>query len=320
MVADAQVPELALMVKTYEPDLPYVERLAESISRFNHERLPVFMVVPDRELPVFERFARDGLTVLPESRFEQYLTDSPVLGISPGYINQEVVKLAFWELGLCRNYVCMDSDAEFIRPFGRSDFMAGDDVPFAFLTEDFELQVEPEYHRAYWTHRKRMITDIQTAIGLDSPRMLTCHQHAVFSARVLASLKRDFMEPRGYSYVDLIGISPYEFSWYNMWWQKAEPVPLIMREPIFKTFHSASQHLEHVLRGATMDDLARGYVGVVVNSGFGRTEGVLSIDDPRFRLLGRYAKPTELLKAAWLRVYRQLPSLQRLVRAVRRRG
>ncbi len=41
----------------------------------------------------------------------------PVAGIRPGYINQEIVKLAFWELGLTENYFCVDSDAVFVRPF-----------------------------------------------------------------------------------------------------------------------------------------------------------------------------------------------------------
>lgn len=307
------------MLKTYLPDLAYVERFIESFERFNAEGLMLYIVAPDQELGSFEGFAGDHVMVLGESLLAQYFTDEPILGIAPGYINQEVVKLAFWELDLCDSYLCMDSDAVFIRPFGRRDFLTPEGQPYAFLTEDFELRVEPEYYNYYWVHRERMIRDIQSAVGLAEPRLLTCHQHAVFSAVVLKSLKTEFMEPHGYSYTDLIGISPYEFSWYNMWLQKAQPIPVVMREPIFKTFHSASQHLEHVLRGATVDDLARGYVGVVVNSGFGRTEGVMSLDDPRYRLLGRYAPPGEVLKAAWIRVYRTLPSLQRLVARLSRR-
>jgi hypothetical protein len=310
--------DLALMLKTYLPDLPYVERLIESFREFNADGLMLYVVAPDDELGSFKAFEDEHVVVLGESLLSRYFTSEPILGIAAGYINQEVVKLAFWELDLCDNYLCMDSDAVFIRPFGRHDFVSSQGIPYAFLTEDFELRVEPEYYNYYWVHRERMIRDIQAAVGLDEPRLLTCHQHAVFSTVVLRSLKTDFMEPHGYSYTDLIGISPYEFSWYNMWWQKAEPIPVVMREPVFKTFHSASQHLEHVLRGATTEDLARGYVGVVVNSGFGRTEGVMSLDDPRYRLLGRYAAPGELVRAAWLRIYRQLPSLQRLVARLRR--
>ena len=38
-------------------------------------------------------------------------------GLSAGYINQEIVKLCFWETGLADNYLCLDSDAEFVRDF-----------------------------------------------------------------------------------------------------------------------------------------------------------------------------------------------------------
>ncbi len=302
------------MVKTYAEDLAYCQRLVRSINEFNVEDLPVYIVAPAVDLPLFAEFASASVTLLSEDLFAEHLTNEPVLDIAPGYVNQEIIKIAFWELDLCENYVCVDSEAVFLRPFGRDDFMAAPGVPYTILSEDFELRVETEYFDKYWRSREAMIRRIQDAVGLEEPRLLTCHGHAVLSSRVLKSLKTDFMEPRGYSYLDLIGIAPYEFSWYNCWLQKTRPVPLIMREPVFKTIHSASQHLEVALRRATSNDLARGYVGVVVNSGFSRQEGVLSVDDPRYQLLGRFVPPSELARAASLRIYRRLPTLQRLVK------
>lgn len=315
-----EVVPLAFMLKTYGADLPYAVRLVKSFQRFNVENLPMYVVVPDDEMVNFRVLEGPNVRLISEVLLSHHFTEQPVRDIAPGYVNQEIVKLSFWELGLCRNYLCMDSDAVFIRDFGRADFMVDERLPYTFLTEDFDLRVEPEYFEAYWRQREPMLHDIQNAVGLVTPRLLTCHQHAVFSCAVLESLMASFMRPNAYAYLDLIRISPYEFSWYNMWLQKDQTIPIVMREPIFKTFHSANQLLEHVLRGAAEQDLARGFVGVVVNSGFGRTDGVLSLDDPRYRVLGRYVSPGELLRAAWLRVYRQLPSLQRLVARLRRPG
>ena len=297
-LSKAQPVELALMLKSYGPDLEYARRLVSSYRQFNADGLPMFVVVPDEDLGAFGALAGDDVQVLSESLLAEHLTTEWISGFSPGYMNQQIVKLAFWELGLADNYLCMDSDAVFLRPFFRTDFMAAPGVPFAFLTEDTELRAEPEYFREHWAVREPKLRLIQQTVGLESDRLLTCHQHAVFSAAVLRSFRDTFLLPRGMGYADVLAISPYEFSWYNMWWQKDLTVPLVMREPIFKTFHNASQHLEYLLRGVTNEDVARGYVGLVINSNYSRGGGVVSMDDARYESLASYVPVSDLVKAA----------------------
>ncbi len=48
-------------------------------------------------------------------------------------------------------------------------------------------------------------------------------------------------------------------------------IPIEVREPLVKTFHHEGQHLEYALRGIGPDDIARGFVGVVVNSNYARS-------------------------------------------------
>ncbi len=296
--AGAPTPEFALMLKSYAPDLEYATRLVASYREFNADGLPMLIVVPEEDLAEFSILAGDDVRVLSESLLAEHLTTEPIAGFSPGYMNQQIVKMAFWELGLAENYLCMDSDAVFLCPFFRTDFMAAPGVPFAFLTEDTELRAEPEYFREHWAVREPKLRLIQQTVGLETERLLTCHQHAVFSAAVLRSFRDEFLRPRGMDYADALAISPYEFSWYNMWWQKSEAVPIVMREPIFKTFHNASQHLEYLLRGVTNDDVARGYVGLVINSNYSRGSGVVSMDDARYESLASYVPVSDLLKAA----------------------
>lgn len=312
-------PELALLLKSYLPDLSYAQRLVDSVRQFNVDHLPMFIVVPDDETEQFAHLGGDGITVLSEELLRDHLTDSPIAGFSPGYMNQQIVKLAFWELGLAANYLCMDSDAVFLRPFGRADFMAAPGVPYSFLTEDAELASEPEYYRDHWAIREPKLRRIQQEVGLDSERLLTCHQHAVFSATVLRSFRDSFLAPRGLDYADVLAISPYEFSWYNMWLQKAQPIPVVMREPIFKTFHNASQHLEYLLRGVTNDDVARGYVGLVINSNYSRGSGVVSMDDARYESLASYVPVSDLLRAAAYGAWWRATGRGHPVRALRTR-
>ena len=292
---------LALLLKSYGGDADLAERMLASFNEFNVEGLPLFVVVPDADLNRFSGFASEHVTVLPESRLSEYLVDHDVAGVRPGYINQEIVKLSFWELGLAENYFCIDSDAVFVRTFGRDDFMYDDTTPYTVLVEDNELKVEPRYYAEHWQGRETNLRRIQELVGLQDRRILTCHGHQVFSSRVLRSLKEDFLGPRGWSYADMLAEAPYEFTWYNMWLQKTRVIPIEFREPLVKTFHHEGQHLEYALRGIGPDDIARGFVAVVVNSNYARSWSTSSAAEAPEETLARYVPTAVLAKALALK-------------------
>lgn len=292
---------LGMLLKSYGPDFAHARRMVRSFTEHNAEALPLFVVVPEADLATFEALSGDHVEVMSESVLAEHLVTAPVAGVRPGYINQEIVKLAFWELGLTANYFCVDSDAVFVRDFGRDDFMADDVTPFTVLVEDNELKVEPKYYEEHWRGRERSLRTIQEQVGLVDRRILTCHGHQVFSARVLESFKDDFLAPRGWSYADALAVAPYEFSWYNFWLQKTGVIPIVAREPLVKTFHHEGQHLEYALRGITPDDIARGFVGVVVNSNYARSWGESDVAEPAEATLARYVSYETLTKALALK-------------------
>jgi hypothetical protein len=288
-----------LLVKSYAPDLPYVERLVASLRRHNVEQIPVHVVVPQADVAAFAPVVGDAGLLHPEETFADHLTAEPVAGFGPGYINQEIVKLAFWETGLADNYFCVDSELEFVRDFGRADFMADDTTPFTFLSADAELQVEPDYHRTHWVARRERLRVIQREIGIEDEPLLTVHGHATFSATVLAAFRDRFLAPRGWDYVDALACAPYEPTWYSLWLQKDQTIPIVMREPIVKTFHDPAQYLDYVVRGVTVDDVARGYVAMVLNSNYSRGDGVIGLGDDPAVVAARYV-PVHRLVAALL--------------------
>lgn len=75
------------------------------------------------------------------------------------------------------------------------------------------------------------------------------------------------------TYAQALELCPYELSWYNFWLERDHTIEIVPREPIFKMLHSASHHLEYVLKRVTNEDLARGFVGISVNSGYSRERG-----------------------------------------------
>ena len=272
--------KIGILLKTYVGDIDYVQRLLASYWKHNVENIPLYIVAPQNDIGLFKRFLGDNVEVYSDETITKDLvTDNSVFGIRPGYINQEIIKLAFWEKKLCENYFCMDSDGIFIRDFFVSDFMYDDETPYTILVEDNELAVEPEYYSAYWKEREKLIRLIQREVGLKDNRMLTCHGFAILSSKVSESLYTKFMLPNKLKYKDLLSIAPYEFSWYNMWLQKDKTIKIEFREHIVKYFHHKNHHLEYLQRRITLKDIARGYIGIAVNSNYSRQFGVVSYED-----------------------------------------
>jgi len=308
-------PPVALLLKSYRDDLEYTERLIASFHQHNAESLQLFCVVPPEDVAAFEVFAAPTVTVMSETLLGDYLTDVPVAGIRPGYINQEVVKLAFWELGLAENYFCIDSEAIFIRDFSTRDFLAPDGFPYTVLVEDNDLKVDPDYYRAHWQPREEALRSIAHCMDLDVGILRTCHGHQIFSSRALRDFKENFLEPRSWTYLDALNSAPYEFTWYNFWVQKTSIIPIHQREPLVKVFHSENQHIEFILSGASPADLARGYLAAVVNSNFSRHRGPVSLDESKPEALSHYLSYGELLQVIRSKAR---ASLRRLTRRLTR--
>lgn len=291
-----------MLLKSYADDFDYARTLVASYQKYNSDSIPLWIVVPDSDLEQFRTLAGPSIEFMPESAFGEFLVHENVAGIRPGYINQEIVKLSFWETGLVANYFCVDSEAVFVRPFTHDDFMFDQTTPYTVLVEDNELKVEPRYYADHWQGREKSLRRIQELVGLDDRRILTCHGHQVFSRTVLHSLKEDFLEPQGWSYRDLLAEAPYEFSWYNMWLQKTRVIPIEIREPLVKVFHHEGQELEYALRGISLEDIGRGYVALVINSNYARSIRGGDAAGSAEEVLARYMPASVLSKALARRV------------------
>jgi len=288
--------EVALLIKTFSRDSGYVRRLLDSVRTYNTESLPVHLIVPKDDLSEFSSLTEKGMHLhTDEDVAGRYLVSEFAHGLSPGYLNQEIVKLAFAETGLAANYFCVDSDAVFIRPFSGSDFLRRPGEPYSVLVQDKELEVEPKYYRDHWRGRMEAIRRIMDFVGLDDPIVRTCHGHQVFSSVVIRSFVEEFLQPRGWTFTDAIREVPYEFSWYNMWLQKSQVIPVHPIEPLVKVFHNEDQHLDYLLRGIGLEDLARAYLAVVVNSNYSRDLGEVNAGGDKFSLVGGYLSYAELL-------------------------
>ncbi len=262
----------AMFCKTYSGDFERFQNLINSFNQFNADNIHMYVSVPEAELKMFGKFKSNNIELITDESYStQYTIKKQFNGFSTGYVNQEICKLCFYETGFAKNYLCVDSDAEFIRNFYISDFMHDENTPYTVLVMDKDLSIE-KYYRNYWKERQTQIIKIYNEIGLDDRRYRTCHGMQVLNSTVLKSLKEDFMAQKGYTYADLIKISPFEFSWYNVWFQKCRLVKEYASEPFFKTFHMRIEYQFARARKLKKKDFKEAYVGIIMNSNWKKPE------------------------------------------------
>lgn len=283
------------LLKSFHGDAGEAKRLVASYRMFAPGDIPLTAVVPRADIPAFRDFTGSDITLIAEEELDRYLVSEPVAGLRPGYVNQEIIKLAFHELGIYENYFTIDSELEFLRPFARADFLAPDDVPYSVLVEDRDLLVDPEYFRSYWTSREKAHMAIWEAVGVPDPVIRTCHGHTTLSTSVLTSFVSEFLAPRGWSYKDAIAYAPYEYTWYNAWLLTSRTIPIHPRDPLVKVFHTEEQLITAIAQGIDRDALARGYVAMVVNGSFDQSRSLESTATDRLAALPLYLSTREIL-------------------------
>jgi hypothetical protein len=262
---------LVLFCKSYHNDVHRVRRLAESIARHNRERLPFHLCFPRADAPHFAPVLRDAgaQAVHDEEILERTLaagrTRAPAL---PPNDLQQVVKAEFWRLGRCRHFVLIDSDAWFIRDFGRADFLWDDDTPYTVMNEgrhvlDFAARTgNDKIQRQFRALRERGRALFGRAGRLYDFAPTPC----VYACRVWEALYETVARPRGQNFQDQILEYPCETQWYGEFLLAHRTIPLIPVEPLFKCWHYREQYAESVRLGETEAVLARNYLGIVQQS------------------------------------------------------
>lgn len=278
MIVKSKRPSFCFLLKSYVNDFSYAERLIKSYNTFNVDMIDLFLVVPAKDIEIFSTFKSNVIHVLSDQLFIGDIIPEGSIHLHIGYLNQQIIKLAFGNLRFAENWMCLDSDGEFLRNFTYSDFMYDEHTPFTVLVEDNELRTDSIYFRSHWQKRFEKIEKIALELSFEDRPILTCHGFQIFSQIVIQDLKLNFMVTRGLKFLDLLAVAPYEFSWYNIWLQKSKVIGLHVREPYFKVFHNQHQHLAYLSQGVTRKDLSRGYLGVCVNSNFSRDFGLVEYE------------------------------------------
>jgi Family of unknown function (DUF6492) len=266
---------LSLFCKSYNTDLLRLVRLARSVQLFNVEGLPFYVTVPQGDFALFrEHLAGLNVHLMAD---DDILCASPRIDATkvtqmPGSLSQQVVKSEFWRLGLSQTYLCLDSDAVFIRSFGREDFMTDDGTPYTIMDEAHDLLED-----ALRQDRKRVVTAfnheadlVQSLFGRMGRRYSFGPFPLIWHRDVWESLDKRWLQPRGMSFANAIELAPIESRWYGEALLAFQAVALRPSQALFKVYHYAWQFDKDRRLGLDELTLSTLYSGVIYQSAWDR--------------------------------------------------
>ena len=254
--------KIVLYCKSYRNDLDRVVALCESITKHNKDNIPFYISVPRHDLNMFEAILKDG--------FVKIIPDDEIDPNCDGWIGQQIVKSQFWKLGLCENYVCLDSDSEFVRDFYISDFMFDENTPYTICHEHRELFEWADRNNLGFDTYQSYLRDRHTIKNLfHNPTQVT-HDFGpspvIWSRKVWESLEENYIKSNGLTFSQLIQHVGSEFTWYGEWLLRSKAIPLIPRGPLFKVYHYQQQWIDDRKNNIDLDQLRKYYMGTIFQS------------------------------------------------------
>jgi hypothetical protein len=207
-----------LYCKTYEGDAQRLARLADSIRRFNADRIRFYVSAPSKDRALFRKILGGDFDLLDDE--EIIAANSRAVtsryASMDGRITQQIVKSEFWRLVPCRAYLCIDSDGKFLRPFRCSDFIDNDGIPFTVIHENKEL-----LQMAFRKGKHKVVRDFEresermkVRFGRTGPNYLFGPAPFLWSAAVWRDLDEKYLQPRDMTFWDAIDEDACEWRWY----------------------------------------------------------------------------------------------------------
>jgi len=150
--------------------------------------------------------------------------------------------------------------------------MYDDDTPYTICHEDKELME--------WAMKAGFSFDIQQSFKEDRDKVMSVFGRkgiyydfgpspVIWSTKVWKSLFENYITPNKLTFTELINYCGSEFTWYGEWLLISKIIPILPRQPLFKVFHYSQQYTETRSKGYTTEDLAKHYMGIIMQSNWG---------------------------------------------------
>ena len=263
--------DIVLYCKSYRKDFLRLKRLLQSVSKFNSDRIPFYISTPSED--------RDLLIEILGDKEYQWVSDESIVKSNirvpqtiaenkSGSLTQQIIKSEFWRLGLCENYVCLDSDCIFIKNFYRSDFLAPDGNPYTVIYQNkeyFQLASNRGFSRA----PMQLIAEgnrVRKLFNRQGPNYYCPCPPFIWSAKVWKSLDDSYLAPRGLSFWDVCTPEHPETLLYLEALLNFRAITLYSIEQLFRIYYYDWHY--YLLRriGETAEKIKENYLGVIFQS------------------------------------------------------
>ena len=253
--------KLVLYCKSYHLDVHRAKNLLDSINKYNIDNIPFYISVPESDIDLFKK-------ELGESNYT-LLKDEDINTLNEGWKGQQIVKSQFWKLGLCENYLCIDSDCVFIKDFKVSDFMFDNETPYTVCHEyksffefmdKFPLSFDP--YESFVNERLQ----IMELFGRSGAIYDFGPGPTIWSSKVWQSLEEQYIIPNNITFADLIEANGSEFTWYGEWLLRSQVIRLMPKGPLFKNYHYPHQYDFDKQTNYTTEKISKLYLGIGLQS------------------------------------------------------
>lgn len=253
--------KIVLYCKSYHLDVHRAKDLLESITKHNIDNIPFYISVPSSDIELFKKELGESNYIL--------LKDEDIDSLNEGWKGQQIVKSQFWKLGLCENYVCIDSDCIFIKDFTTSDFMFDNETPYTIcheyksffeFMEKYPLNFDP--YESFIKERKH----IMELFGREGAIYDFGPGPTIWSSKVWKSLEENYLIPNKLKFSDLIEVNGSEFTWYGEWLLYSQAIRLMPKGPLFKNYHYPHQYEYDKQTNYTPNKISKLYLGIGLQS------------------------------------------------------
>jgi hypothetical protein len=254
---------IVLYCKSFKRDIELVKRLIESIDQYNRDNIVTYLSVPKHDMELFQSLNLNNVILIEDELVYE--------GNASGWMQQQIVKSSFYKLKLAKNWVCLDSDAFFIKPFYITDFIYEDDIPYTVMHEQKELFT--------WTAINSNILgfDPKESFNSDRKQIMDVFDRKgriydfgpapiIWSSKVWLDLENNYMIPNNLTMQQLIEFCASEFTWYGEALLRFKSIPIYPAEPLFKVFHYKQQLEEFNKLNITAECISKNYLGIIVQS------------------------------------------------------
>lgn len=263
--------KLVLFIKSFRPDFRRVNILLQSIEKYNRDNIPVYISVNDGDYRYFKNNLKGQFTLLHDS-------DIVKCTIKDGWRYQQVVKSQLHKLNVCENYLCIDSDSEFIRDFYLRDFMFDANTPYTVMHENksFLDMMEIIGHNSADLFQTRALKSTRERFGTHGKLWDYGPSPYLWNTKVWQHFHEHYLEPGGYTFETFfkemeLSALPSEAIIYGEYLLKTRLIDIMPAEGFFKVYHYREQ-FELEEKYHDVERLKKNYMGIIMQSNWNPEE------------------------------------------------